>query len=213
MAREQLLSSGSEFRVDSGPEHHDSAVRGARAWVLRALLLVTSGALLATSPPERFEYSFEGGTDGPLVTLTSEKPAASFEVTVRVTALGPNGVDTTQQARSLLQGVISSGGASGRFVSVRAADGAHPEMHGELEVATGFTLARGLTFDGNCADPAQGEPCQATLLVDFERTDGGEGGGEVTVEWSIDLESSVEKPKSPSVGPLEAPWSVEIAPR
>lgn len=213
MAEMRFSSGKSEGRASFEPDHRDSTVRGPKAWAVRALLMITSGALLATSPAETFDYAFESSTDGPAVTLTKEAPRASFIVTVTANALGPDGVDTTDQASALLTGVISSDGTSGRFVSVRAADGANPEMGETLEVATGFTLSRPLTFSGNCADPTQGEPCRATLLVDFARADRAEGIGEVRVVWSLDFESRVEKAESPSVGPIDAPWSVEIAPR
>jgi len=140
MAEMRFSSVKSEGRASFEPDYRDSTVRGPKVWAVRALLMVTSGALLATSPAERFGYSFESSTDGPTVTLTKEAPRASFVVTVTANALGPDGTDTTEQARTLLTGVISSGGASGRFVSVRAADGADAEM-GPIEAPWSVEIA------------------------------------------------------------------------
>ncbi len=215
MVRERVLSGASDVDAAPEPELRDSAVRGARAWVLRVLLAVTSVALLATSPPgdpNEFYYLFEAATEGSVV-LTSEEPKSSLVVTLTATALGPDGVDTTRRATSRLWGVISTEGATGRFVSVRLGDGTETGANSELDVATSFTLGRDLTFRGNCADPTRGEPCEAQLFVDFERIDGGEGGGAVTIDWSLELDSSFPKSESPSVGPTQAPWTVEVRPR
>ena len=95
MKRKRVLSGVKDVHEASGTKGRDSAVRCARTWALRALLMVTSGALLATSPPDSFEYLFEAHHEGPTVTLTSEEPSAGFIVTVKVDSLGPDGVDTT----------------------------------------------------------------------------------------------------------------------
>jgi hypothetical protein len=212
MVRERVLSGANDVDAGAEQELRDSGVRGAKAWVLRALLAVTSVALLATSPGDEYFYHFEAASEG-TVTLTSDEPHASFVVTVRAIALGPDGVDSTRQATSRLQGVITTEGATGRFVSVGVGDGTEPDPDEALEVATEVTLSRSLTFEGNCANPTQGEPCEAQLFVDFERTDGGDGGGAVTLDWVLELESRFHKSDSPSVGPVEAPWTVEVTAR
>ena len=146
MVRERVLSGAND--VDSGPEQElrDSSVRGARTWVLRTLLAVTSVALLATSPPDEYYYLFEAATEG-TATLTSEAPDARFVVTVRVNALGPDGSDSTRWATSKLHGVVTTEGATGRFVSVGAGDGADPDPDEALEVEEQLGFA-GITLRG-----------------------------------------------------------------
>jgi hypothetical protein len=204
-------------------ELRDTGVRGnaRETWLLRALLAVTSVSLLATSPPELYFYSFERTLTVPSFTLTADRPARAFLISVRATELGTMNQPTTNSARIEASGSLVTTGATARFVSVRlrgdgasGSDGTSGQTAGQpgaqLQVATQFALSDELVFTGNCADPSQGD-CRATAVVELARTDGG-GEGTISVDWTVQLRSQALKgEKGPSEGPLDPPWDVTVS--
>jgi hypothetical protein len=180
-----------------------------RVMLTRAALVVSAMALLATSAPPDYFYRFSKDVDGPPAVLTSDAPQATFLVTLRVTGQAPNGSPVTRDARASATGTIGSSGLSGSApfvnVSVRGTEPATGQA--EVDVLTTFSLQRDLSF-GTCT---AGMPCETSFVVDFARTDGGDNGGTVSVDWSLALSASAHKgDEGPDEGPLELPWTVEI---
>lgn len=201
---ENQLEAGSE----AGRDRDSAVVQGSlRHWLARAALALTGAALLATSAPPQFYYSFSRTVDAPAVELTSNAPSARFLVSARATGLAPNGKPTTDQANATIAGVLTEAGAA-PFVTVRVKN-VNGSLAGELSVLRDFRLPRDLTFDGDCAQ-LTGDPCQAQFIVEFERSDGGGQDGTVGVNWSIELEARTNK-ESSNEGPLDLPWTLEVS--
>jgi hypothetical protein len=199
-----MLGSGAERGED-----YDNAVAPSRLrrWAARAALAATGAALLATTEPEQFYYSFSKRMSAPSVELTSAAPSARILVVTRATALAPNGKPTTEQANATISGVISEAGAA-PFVNVRVTNLNEPPA-AELRILRDFHLAHGMKFGGDCTEFAAA-PCQNQFIIEFERSDGGTQGGSVTIDWSIEFESRTEK-DSPDEGPLDLPWTAEVS--
>ena|SRR6478735_773022 len=91
---------------------HDIAVAVgalARQWALAVMIAASAAALLATSAPdEKAVYIFKTSSDGPRATLSASKPQSRYLVRARVTALGPEQVDTTQASHATLHGTITA---------------------------------------------------------------------------------------------------------
>jgi len=207
----------------------DIAVVPARPWALGLMIVASAGALLATSAPHYAVYRFEASSDGPRATLTASKARASYLVRVRVTALGPEGVDTRESALATVHGTItSSGNPSGDpsgnpsgnggsnvgtspFVQVRfhtpgqASDG--------IAVLTSFQLPQSLFFSGDCAKPGEGTPCEAEVQLDFDlkQPSALAADGSLSIDWSVDFESRAFRSNDAKDDEtLAAPWSLEI---
>jgi hypothetical protein len=194
-----------------------------RVWLIRAALLASTVALLGTSqdpasvptssgmlPTGQATYHFTRFVAGEGVDLTSDRPSASFLVTLRTTELGPEGVATVGDASFSVTAALSSSETEGVVgVSMRVAPDAPQHFTQEL------TIARPLMFGGLCNQPSENTPCQAAFSIDFSRSDDGEQGGTVHIDWSFVL-SSLGRINSTTSGEYfdqDPPWTVEIAPQ
>jgi hypothetical protein len=193
-----------------GPLESDSAVRPREFWLVRGVLVVAAFALLATTAPEEYVYSFMKNVDGPGVELTAEAPRASFLVRARAVGLSPERSRTTDVALAGINGQIMATGvdtAAVALVNIRLSGVSR------LNVATSFDTSEELIFSGNCDELDDSSPCEAVLGVDFERTDGGTAGGSLSVDWSIKFNATAAKKDEPNAGPLELPWVIEVLPQ
>lgn len=179
-----------------------------RTWLTRLALLVSAAALLATSPPDqpRRTYEFELDGTGESVALTREQPRALFMFSIRADSLGPDGVESTGNARVRISGTVQASDLEGEqpFVSVL--------INGErLDVLQSFDTTAPLVFEGTCDAPAEDAPCQASFTVELARNDDGEQGGSLNVDWSYEISSSGELPgEGNDQSGLDPPWSVEV---
>ena len=176
------------------------------------LLAVASAALLATSGPPRYEYSFtvEGATTH--IELTETKPSALLRISARANALGVDRKPTTQNASISFHGsVLSAGVAEGTapFVEVRLASSGADGGSETLNAVTTFTLHDSLDFEGDCATFADDDPCEAETILELSRGDDGSGGGVVAVDVQHAMQSTYPKGESPNSGG-PAPWTVEV---
>jgi len=198
----------------------DNAVAAPRPWLLAIAIVASTAALLGTSEEPRPQvfttYTFERqGIDGGSAELTRDQPTATFFVTLRVDALGPSGVMTTQGASLNLDGAITTSGlaegATAPFVSVKVSS---PDAVGVVEntALDGVAQHQDLIFTGDCDTPPGDDPCRARFTVEVAREDDGAGDGVVRFDWSFDVHSTVEHPSSSSsmVGPLDPPWTVQV---
>ena len=202
------------------------------------MIVASAAALLATSDPdESWVYIFKTSSDGPHATLSVSAPQARYLVRARVTALGPEQVDTTESGRATVHGTITSntnatgdggasnsgmgdGGASNGGASngaspfVRVSFGSSAQASDSVSALSSFQLSRPLQFTGNCAQPDRDSPCQAELELDLDllRTSALPADGSLSIDWSVDFESRAFKSKDESGKDetLEAPWTVEI---
>lgn len=185
----------------------ETLVRG-RPWLARAMLVVCSLSLLATSPehePGADSARLHQRSDAPSCTLTADAPACEFRVTLTHDAAD---FVATERASASVSGIISATGVSGDqpFVAVRVTT-ADPAEPSDLSALTQFSIARSLTFTGECGTPAGGGDCVSELGVSFRRADLGERGGTLQVRWELDLEAS--PPYGVDAGTTELPWTVE----
>jgi hypothetical protein len=195
----------------------DSSVEVSPRWLVRAALLASTAALLATTragppemPPETI-YRFERGADGEAFDLTQDKPTASFLVTLRALELGPENVQSTESAGVTLSAFLTrldEDMGNQPSATVRLGQ-AKPEVFD-----TAVAVSQSLLFEGTCEKPAENAPCQAAFTVDFARTDDGAVPVALHIEWSLDLHGSgkVSSDNEDQSG-LGAPWSVEITPQ
>jgi hypothetical protein len=206
----------------------DIAVASARSWALGLMIAASASALLATSDPDKHAiFSFETTSDGPRATLSASEPQARYLVRARVTALGPDRVDTTESALATVHGFITSNvgsiGADSGAGAGATADGASPfvrvrfgtsaQASDTVSALTSFQLSRPLHFTGNCAAPDQGTPCQAEieLDLDLEQPSALPANGSLSIDWSVDFESRGFKPTAGgSDQTIPAPWTLEI---
>jgi len=215
-----------KFRQRSANERGgapDTAVAQGRVWLIRAALLASTVALLGTSqeadpvpsdasqfPTLQATYHFARGVEGDGVDLTSDRPSASFLVTLRTTELGPEGVVTVGEALVNITAKLSSSETEGVVgVSMRLAPDGPEHFTQEL------TATHSLAFGGLCNEPSENAPCQAAFSVDFARGDEGEQGGTVHVDWSFVL-TSIGRINSTMGGDYfdqDPPWTVEITPQ
>src|SRR5262245_48957874 len=98
----------------------DNRVATARRWLIRAAIVANGAALLATSAPEPFEYSFHKTVEGPEVELTQSAPRAQFHVTARALDLAPNQKPTTVSSSATVLGKLSAS-QNGLFVRASVA--------------------------------------------------------------------------------------------
>src|SRR5687768_16052791 len=179
-----------------------------RTLLTRLALLVSAAALLATSPPEqpRRSYEFVLGAAGESVALTREQPSALFLFSIRADSLGPDGVESTDNAQVRISGTVQASELEGEqpFVSV--------QMGGQrLDVLQSFDTTAPLVFEGTCEAPAENAPCQASFTVQLARNDDGEQGGSLNINWSYEITSSGEQPQEgENQSGLTPPWSVEV---
>jgi hypothetical protein len=200
----------------------DNAVTAPRPWLLCAAIVASTAALLGTSesvPPVSSNfttYTFERtGIDGGFVELTRDQPTATFLVTVRADALGPEGVMTTDGASMNIDGTITTSGladgATAPFVSVKLSS---PDLSGIAEqlVQESYSQQQSLVFIGDCDTPPGSSPCRARVAVEVARTDDDAANSVVRFDWLLDVHSRVEHPSSATgkVGPLDPPWTVEV---
>ncbi len=189
-----------------------SALVERRPWLARSMLVVCSLSLLATSPDDDDDY----GTHGPRFTksapapdcnLTAEDPVCEFQVSVRHDRPAPGEPFFTINARANVRGEISMSEVPGAapFVAVRVGSE-------ELNALTEFSLQHSLAFSGGCSEENAGAPCFDSFVISFSRTDLGEGGGTVNVNWRLALEGSALS--HPDAGAGETlPWTVEYLAR
>jgi hypothetical protein len=186
----------------------DSAVAPPSHWLIRAALFASTAALLATSPDEvpRRTYTFERSVPGEAVALTVEQPSALLLVTLRADDLGPDGVESTGDARVRVTGRVTPTDVQGSqpFVSVRV-------KNQGLDVLQSFDTTAPLEFEGTCDAPAPNAPCQASFSLELARKDDGEQGGSLDVTWSFELTASgwLEGEGEDRLG-LDPPWTVEV---
>ncbi len=197
----------------AGTREPDIAVAPARRWALGVMVVASAGALLATSAPVENMYNFEVASEEWRTTLTPSAPAARYLVRAQVTALGPEGVDTTRTALATVHAVVSANADTPRpFVRVRL--GEPGNANASLASAeSSLRLAQPLRFTGNCADPGKDTPCTAELELDFdfEHPSALSADAIVSIGWTIDFESTVPKPKGgEGQESLAAPWTIEI---
>lgn len=194
----------------SAEPNHDIAVARRERRLALLAVIATGTAMLATSPPPEFFYTFQKSVKGPPAALSADAPRARFLVTLRATELAPNGAPTTQSATANVRGAVEQHGGA-RFVTARVT-GHESATGSELTVLGNFALPMNLEFDGECETLSAADPCQASFLVELERSDRGETGAVVDISWEVELSSRASK-ESPDEGPLELPWSVEITPQ
>lgn len=199
----------------------DNAVTAPRPWLLCAVIFASTAALLGTSPdpgpPQYFTtYTFERtGIDGGFVELTRDQPTATFFVTIKADALGPEGVMTTDGASLDLDGSISMSGLTegeaAPFVSVKVSSPDAPGL-AEKTVLESFKLNQNLIFTGDCDTAPGSDACRARFTVQVARKDDGAADGVVRFDWFFDVHSKAQQPSTAdgTVGPLDPPWTVEV---
>ena len=200
---------------DMGVAPHRAA---AAAWLIRAVLVVSTLALLGTSQnvepsagASEATYRFQRTVEGDPVDLTRELPTGSFLVTIRALDLGPEDVRSTDEAHVTVTATVTiSDIATDPPAATLLLSGNARETFRE-SVSSAHTL----TFGGTCDKPAPDAPCQATFDVTFGREDDGLQDGTVHIDWSFELTSSGKVPaKEATLHPdRDPPWTVEIAPQ
>jgi hypothetical protein len=179
-------------------------------WLIRAALAASAAGLLATSAPApdvpQKTYAFGRTVIGESVALTLDQPSALFLITIRADALGPDGVQSTEEATVRVAGSISASEVEGKAPPVSVLVG-----NNQLDAETSFGTAIPLVFEGTCDAPAESAPCQASFSVQFARKDDGTQGGSVNLDWSFELTSSgVIAGKGEDQAGLDPPWTVEV---
>jgi hypothetical protein len=207
----------------------DNAVSPGRAWLMGGVIVACSAALLGTSDagssspgsaaPSTFaaSYLFERkAIEGGFAELTADAPRATFVVTITADALGPDNVVTTQAARASIEAIISATdlapGADVPNVSYQLrVEG--PSTASVLQARDRIADTRELTFSGNCSAPKMGSRCVAHYSFDVWRADDGYLGGTLRVDWTTDLfaTATLLTPTGGQFGPLDPPWTVEVA--
>jgi hypothetical protein len=208
----------------------DNGVSPKRAWLMGGVIVACSAALLGTSdnvassndvgtaPSSSLAtYFFERkGIDGGFAELTADVPRATFVVTITADALGPENVVTTEAARASIEAIISTTdldfGSPTPSVNYQLhAEGA--SMVHVLPARERIADSRELKFNGNCSAPTMGNRCVAHYSFDVWRADDGAAGGSVRVDWTTDLSATAKLSTSTGgeFGPLDPPWTVEVA--
>lgn len=193
-------------RVTLAPKP-DTAVAGTFAWRVRAAMFAAAFAVIATSTDAEYTYEFVHRPEVPLIELTGEAPERTVRLRVRVDAMGPDGVDSTQSALAKFTGTIDVSGldAGNRpFVQIQAG------TDGPSSVLTTFDRSVPLEFSGDCTLADASAPCSTELPIRFARDDAGARGGSVRVAWQMKLEAIIAKSDEPDRGPMEPPWTVEV---
>lgn len=187
----------------------------ARRWLAAGVGLASFAALVATSPPPRYFYSYASELEPTRVELTADTPRLRLRLYARATGLAPNGAPTTAAAAAHLAGRVTSEGVArdglGAFVSVRVGAGIGDAGSEAIVALTEFTVSSDLHFDGDCAGLSDADPCQGELFIELRRDDGGAGAGTVRVDLNITLSAVADKGEQrPSEGPVEPPWAVVL---
>ena len=215
----------------SRPTSPDAGVTPVKPWLLGALIIASTVALLGTSeaspdpvstPQRSNEYSTttvytfaRTGIAGASVDLTQAAPSATFFVNLRADALGPHDVVTTDGASVIVDATMTSSG----FAEGTAAPFVHFTLRSlgtnglvEQQALDHLVQSESLIFDGNCAQPTSGAACGTSFALEVSRMDGGESPGAVHVSWTFDLESSgqVYGTADANTGPFDPPWTVEV---
>lgn len=179
-------------------------------WLVRGALAVAVAAVIATSPPPTYVYTLRASAAGPAVELSAERPTRRLVLQVRATELAPNGEPTTENVRASLTATLrASGGSAERATFVSAFWSEEGERPRAVSALTSFSLARTLEFTGDCEQPAGGS-CESTAVMELERTDAGEHGGVIEVEWSVTLDGDMHKNKGPNQE-LIPPWEIQVS--
>lgn len=187
----------------------------ARRWLASAVGFASVAALVATSAPPRYLYSFSTELAPISVELTAENPGVRLRLYARALGLAPNGAPTTASAEVFIEGRIASEGVAagglGAFVSVRTSFQPGDAGSQEISALTELHTSSDLRFEGDCGGLSAADPCDGELFIDLRREDGGAGSGTVRAELKITLSASVDKgEQGPDEGPLELPWDVVL---
>jgi hypothetical protein len=191
-------------RSGSGPGTPDNRVTGVKVWLVRAMLVATALALVATSPPPTYSDSYETTVAAPSAVLAPDATHARFEVRVLARDL----FLATGGALAVVRGGIVAPTDSS-FVRVTVDDG-EPRATSSTFL-TSFSAGTQLAFEGNCAELDASRPCESSFVVTFERTGDMRGDSPVEILWDIDVSARVSKDKGPDRGPFPLPWQVEVA--
>jgi hypothetical protein len=177
--------------------------------------LAALAALVATSAPPTYVYSFSTELEPAIVELTADNPNLRLRLQARATGLAPNGAPTTARAEAFVEGRITNEGVAsdglGAFVVVRTTFEQGDAGSQEISALTAFGLASDLQFEGDCAGLSEADPCEGDLFIEFRREEEGAGSGTVRVEWTLALSASVDKGEHrPDEGPFDLPWDVVL---
>ena len=196
-----MVSGSRDFELRERCDHDRRVV------LTRLSLLVSAAAMIATSAPPTYFYEFAKEVPGPPVALTSDATQATYLVTVRITGEAPNGTAVKLEQVRASGEIVADGAADGTFVNVSLRGVPPGTGEPELNALASFDLTRGLAMAGCSGATA----CEASFVVDFVRSDGGDNGGTLNVDWSLVLSARAHKGEDgPSEGPLELPCTVEF---
>ncbi|MEO6601243.1 MAG: hypothetical protein ABIQ16_15295 [Polyangiaceae bacterium] len=193
--------------LETATDGPDFSVAPRPSWWVVGMVAASSLALVATSNEQPPQLEWKTSIAGPQASLTADAPNATFLVHVKVNSLGPNDSNSALNARAKIYGRIAGNEAMGTgrpFVAVQL------EGTEALSALTEFSTGQALLFTGNCAQPSSGPPsCEAHFQLSLSRADGGQRGGTVLVDWSVDFDSS-----SPSREAAQAlpPWTIDVYP-
>lgn len=198
----------------------DNSVAGPKAWLLSAVVIASTAALLGTSdvPGYQTTYKFERqAIDGGFTELTRDQPSASFFVTLRADDLGPDSAPSTDEAQVLVKGDVTSSELDDPTLPAKLTISlSSPDTSLKTLRTTDahFEEPQHVIFSGNCENPKTGTPCTARFRVDVTRADGGDNGGIIRFDWAFDAASlgrvSNDSDKDAELGPFDPPWTVEI---
>lgn len=183
-----------------------------RPWLTRGMLVVCGFSLLATGPVDgpNSNQRYTALSDAPPCNLTAESPLCDF--LVRITHDAPTEVFVTTNASASVGGSVVAEGVTGErpFVAVHVASDDQPGSN-DLNALTEFSVSRTLNFTGGCAQDSSAGACFSEFTVSFQRSDLGERGGTVRVNWRLALEGSSTFGADAGAGVL--PWTVEYIER
>jgi hypothetical protein len=183
-----------------------------RPWIARGMLVVCGFSLLATGPVDgpNSNQRYTAVSDAPTCNLTAESPLCDF--LVRVTHDSPAEVFVTTNASASIGGSIVAEGVTGDrpFVAVHVASEDQPGSN-DLSALTEFSVTRTLNFSGGCEQDSTAGACSSEFTISFQRSDLGDRGGTVRVNWGLELEGSATFGADAGAGAL--PWTVEYIER
>jgi hypothetical protein len=174
-----------------------------KAWLVRAMLVATALALVATSGPPTFFDSYENSVAAPDVVVSVDAPRARFEVRVLARDL----LSGTNGALAVVRGGVVDP-AESSFVRVTVDDG-EPRATSSNFLTT-FSMGTQLAFEGSCGALDTTSPCESSFVVTFERTGETSGDSPVEIRWDVDVSARVSKDDGPDRGPFPLPWQVEV---
>src|SRR6187200_894359 len=136
-----MVSGTREIELPAGRDHD-------RRVVIKRLALVASAlAMIATSAPPEYDYTFGKEVAGPPVALTGDNPQVTYLVTVRVTGTAPNGAAVRDNPVAAVSGDITvSGASSSTFVNVSLRSVQPSNSDPEINALTSFGLSRGFSL-------------------------------------------------------------------